>query len=148
MLEAAAPSPATLSAAGLSPELTKMALSGSIQRGFGSGRIYASCVIHLCTQVGETELGMACAVAVAGLRGGARQRTRIRAMPGSVWGANGTASTREVRHIYWGSLQGLRHSEARARHGAAALRGTRHGGAAWQWNAGVWHSCLRCARLA
>ena len=43
---------------------------------------YAPCKIHLCAQVGETELGMACAVAVAGLRGGARRRKRVRAMPG------------------------------------------------------------------
>ena len=52
---------------------------------------------------------------LAGVRAFARCR-------GSVWGANGTASTHEVRHIYWGSLQGLRHSGARACHDAAALR--------------------------
>ena len=86
------------------PDLAKTGAPGSIRPGFGSGAIYTAGVIHLCAQVGETELGMACAVAVVGLRGGARRRTCVREMPGSVWGANGTASTFEVWHIYWGSL--------------------------------------------
>ena len=81
-------SPARDSAAAGSPEMPNPVLRGSIRPGLGSEMINMLCVIHLCTQNGEPEYGMACAMAGADLRGKAHRRARVRLLRGSGLGAS------------------------------------------------------------
>ena len=63
-------------------------LRGSIRPGLGSEMINTLCVIHLCTQNGEPEFGMACATVGADLRGKAHRRACVRLLRGSGLGAS------------------------------------------------------------
>jgi len=78
-------------------EFTVLGARGLIQLGFGSGVIYAACMIHLRTQIMGSELGTVCAAAGAVLRGGAHRRAACRVFWGSGACAKGAGSARRAK---------------------------------------------------
>jgi len=70
----AAPSPETLLRGGASSEETIPASQGSNRAGFGSGMIYATCVIYLRLERASGRLVAGRAASTAALRGGACRR--------------------------------------------------------------------------
>ena len=72
--------PAASRGGGVKPDFTKMVFPGLNQAGFGSGRTFATWLIHLGTELGSARLRDADSAAWAVLLGEVRRRGRLRAV--------------------------------------------------------------------